>query len=186
MNEMELLMVPTLGAKELLANPSRYSTGTAPPGVTPSTVYPFQKAFGISSTTPNPYANPNDSFPHLMNLFLQPPTAPATPQQSAAPLLHRLFGFRLRAVAVRGRRDASSAPFANLFRADGPLCRPFQLIPDYREPGRVNINTIMSPDVLTGLLNYYPGIADGASSTNLATVWKNSLNPGKASQAPAG
>ena len=53
-----------------------------------------------------------------------------------------------------------------------PYAVPFQGIPDYREPGRVNINTIMSQDVLAGLLNYYPGIADSASSANLTTLWQ--------------
>ena len=35
---------------------------------------------------------------------------------------------------------------------------PFNRISKYREPGKINLNTIYSPDVLNGLMNYFPGM----------------------------
>jgi hypothetical protein len=39
---------------------------------------------------------------------------------------------------------------------------PFNGIPTYREPGRINLNTILCGEVLWGLMNYYPGSTDAA------------------------
>ena len=38
---------------------------------------------------------------------------------------------------------------------------PFNRIYHYREPGRINLNTIYSQDVFNGLMNYFPGTTDG-------------------------
>ena len=43
---------------------------------------------------------------------------------------------------------------------------PFNRISHYREPGRINLNTIYSQDVFNGLMNYFPGTTD---ATN--TLW---------------
>jgi hypothetical protein len=40
---------------------------------------------------------------------------------------------------------------------------PFNRIPTYREPGRINLNTIFSEYVFYGLMNYYPGMSDQAA-----------------------
>ena len=39
---------------------------------------------------------------------------------------------------------------------------PFNRISKYREPGKINLNTIYSSDVLDGLMNYFPGMTGSA------------------------
>jgi len=47
---------------------------------------------------------------------------------------------------------------------------PFNQVPIYREPGRININTIFTQEEYTGLMNYFPSLCDTASSP---TDWES-------------
>ena len=42
-----------------------------------------------------------------------------------------------------------------------PFIPPFNRISHYREPGKININTIYTSDVFNGWMNYFPGTTDG-------------------------
>ena len=87
LNEMELLAVPALGAKELLANQKRYKSV--------NNAYPFGKTLDVSLPNPNPYSNYYDSFSHTMDFFYQPtnlnPANWSEPQFDQFAYFHRLL-----------------------------------------------------------------------------------------------
>ena len=160
-DEMELLLVPALNARELLMNPNALSVANSDGTIPASTAYPFGKTFGVNSGT-NPYGVPLVSFPHTMNFFYQPtnidPTQQTNPRDTMA-YFHRLLEY----VYVPSKFvniETSADPNAGV-----PFNAPFNYIPDYREPGRINANTIFTPDVVTALVNYYPGL-------NTTALWQ--------------
>ncbi|MCS7306699.1 MAG: hypothetical protein NZ602_16520 [Thermoguttaceae bacterium] len=137
-NQYELMLVPATNQYELLHN--------------------YRTVVG----TPNPYqaAAPTDlQFPHLANFFHSGRTPRGTNPQRTAPLLYRLFDyvgvpspFIYTEIQVPPDRAATSA--GHFFRP------PFNRIPLYREPGRININTLSSPGVGEGLVSNFPGLWD--------------------------
>ena len=97
-----------------------------------------------------------------MNFFYQPtnidPTQQTNPRDTMA-YFHRLLEY----VYVPSKFvniETSADPNAGV-----PFNAPFNYIPDYREPGRINANTIFTPDVVTALVNYYPGL-------NTTALWQ--------------
>ncbi len=162
LNEMELLAVPALGAKELLANQKRYKSV--------NNAYPFGKTLDVSLPNPNPYSNYYDSFSHTMDFFYQPtnlnPANWSEPQFDQFAYFHRLLEW---VYVPSSFVDVETQADLNL---GAPFSAPFNLIPDYREPGRINMNTVYSQDVLQGMLNYFPGLADSGSGTSLTTLWQ--------------
>ncbi|MGA2031103.1 MAG: hypothetical protein ABSG68_02500, partial [Thermoguttaceae bacterium] len=140
-NPMELLLVPATTAARL----GFEFRIMVPTGVT--------NLYGQGGPVPHP---------HLLNFFVSSGTAGAAPQ------LHRILEYvdvPSRFVQTEVQMNPAAAtgnPNTHSFHV------PFQRIPTYREPGRINLNTISSQDVLQGLMNYYPGLAD---ATALATFW---------------
>ncbi|MGQ9576006.1 MAG: hypothetical protein ACUVUC_11885 [Thermoguttaceae bacterium] len=96
----------------------------------------------------DPYRNPALPFAHLLNFFQSGPDAP-----NLARLLD-LVG--VPSPFVGTEIQASPAVFAG--SPGHTFLPPFNRIANYREPGRMNINTVFSRDVWTGLMNYYPGL----------------------------
>ena len=124
-SEMELALVPRWRSSRLLQN------------------------FGINSGG-NPYDNnpANDPFGNLINFFRDQDVFTATPNWK----LHRLLQFvHVPSRFVGTELQGTPASFASGNHAFHP---PFNRISNYREPGRVNINTIASENVWRGLMNY--------------------------------
>lgn len=130
--------------------------------------------------TPKPY-QPADltdlPFPHLANFFHSGRTPRPSYAHHSASLLYRLFDyvgvpspFIYTEIQVPPDRAAASAD--HFFRP------PFNRIPLYREPGRVNINTLASPGVGEGLVSAFPGLWD-------MTLWDQFVASRKGS-APTG
>ncbi|MDZ7619465.1 MAG: hypothetical protein U1E05_20895, partial [Patescibacteria group bacterium] len=123
-NELELLLVPAVRPSRFLNHPTvRPSPADSP-------------VFGISSATSTntPYtSNTAVPFPHLSNFF-----------QSTDPLpkLYPVLDF----VTVPSR-------FAGAQHYVSGLTAPDHLKPTYREPGKINLNTIYSERVFRGLMN---------------------------------
>ncbi|MBU4397819.1 MAG: hypothetical protein KKE86_00650 [Planctomycetes bacterium] len=93
----------------------------------------------------DPYTVPSQPFSHLMNFF------PSGPTTSPDEELHRVFeylGVPSRFVGTETQANPTAANSAgHNFRP------PFNGISAYREPGRINLNTIYSPSVFNGLKN---------------------------------
>jgi hypothetical protein len=132
---------PFLSPQELLLVPTRRS----------SQVF---KGFEAMAAGDNGYTTVDESFAHLLN-FLYSQDAGTV----LAPQLHRLFEF----VQVPSRFESTEIqgdPF-NFASTSGHMFHPpCNAIPSYREPGRINLNTVFSDDVFRGLLNL-PDLSNG-------------------------
>lgn len=135
---LELLIVPSVDARELLRDLSILT----PP------VYPYDRTFGLLQTG-DPYTVNNGLFAHLVNFFLQVP--PANDQGQPA-MMHRVLEY----VTVPSLFNGTEVQFnPTTFASNGGhiFPPPFNMVSTYREPGRINLNTIFSSNVWKGLLN---------------------------------
>ena len=105
----------------------------------------------------NPNAAANSftvPYPYLLNFF-QSGQSSANP--ATAPQLYRLLEY----VTVPSP-FVQTETFVNPNTASLPGMHnfhpPFNRISKYREPGKINLNTIYNADVLNGLMNYFPGM----------------------------
>lgn len=101
-------------------------------------------------------ANPNYApwkvaFPHLANMFHSRKLAPA-PAGPTAPELHRILEY----ICVPSPFVGTELQCNPVAMQGNPLHKyhpPGQMISNYREPGKVNLNTVFSEAVWQGLLN---------------------------------
>jgi hypothetical protein len=147
-SELELMLVPILSSSRLLARDE--------------TIEHKYYAFPKPGEAPRPYQPDNDPeavpYPHLMNFFHSTSTAGANPHNS--PQFHRLLQF----VHVPSRFVGTQVQTDPQLFAGGDhwFHPPYHNISQYREPGRINLNTIFQDEVWQGLMNYFPGMADDA------------------------
>ena len=82
--------------------------------------------------------------------------------------LHRLLEY----VGVPSRFDCAQTQINPASAIGNPGAHsfhpPFNRVSNYRDPGRINLNTISSPEVLQGLLNYFPGMTFSSGTANTA------------------
>ncbi len=136
-SELELLLVPALPSSKLLARREQSS----------HVYYSFIKP----NVSPNPYdatTPENVPFPHLLNFFFSGPSG-----ASASPQWHRILnyvGVQSRFIGCEVQVDPEAAT-----GGDHRFHPPANKIPRYREPGRINLNTIFSEDVFIGLMNWH-------------------------------
>lgn len=150
-NPLEVLLVPALPSSRLLAydQDNYYKFYRVPrDGTNPATnLNPYQ---------PKPNAGPNDPevandpYPHLLNFFwsVGAGTGGSNP---LAPEFHRILEF------IRVPSPFISAEFQmNPVTSAAPGHRftpPNHMIPYWREPGRINLNTVYSPEIFRSILN---------------------------------
>jgi len=141
---LELLDVPAVGPERLLAYP-------------PGTRTRLDNMYGLVPQLVKPYSKDVDNhpFPHLLSFF---ESDNADGKQSSQ--FHRLLAF----VGVPSRFVGTELQ-ANPATFGGSTAHrfnpPFEHIPSYREPGRVNLNTIFSGQVWKGLMNFFPDMSTG-------------------------
>jgi hypothetical protein len=106
-------------------------------------------------------------FPHLMNLFLSGVTGSATNPPNEE--LHRLFDYLTVPSPFVGTETWANPALA-AGSAGHAYHPPFNRISSYREPGRINLNTIY------GELNAMPptwrGVMEGSPGMNSAPSWQ--------------
>ena len=144
-SQMELMMVPKVSSSQLLNAAIATSDGY----FTVAQGNPYNSAM----VPGRPYSEP---FGHLFNFFYAP-DPPYTNQP-------RGFGRMLDFLYVPSRfvgAELEGNPLAFLNTAlpaqgNHAFHPPFNRIPQYREPGRVNINTVFNRGVWNGLLDYFP------------------------------
>jgi len=129
-NEYELLQVPAVSSSKLLANSG-----------TPRTYYGYVDGTVRAGID----VHAASAFPHLLNMFDSGPASAA----GQTPQFHRILAY----VGI-------PSPYVNMqIQAPGNNAHPpFNGIPTYREPGRINLNTITSPTVFQGLANFHPAL----------------------------
>lgn len=184
-NPLEVLLVPALPSSRLLAydQDNYYKFYRVPrDGTNPATdLNPYQ---------PKPNAGPsdpevaNDPYPHLLNFFwsVGAGTGGSNP---LAPEFHRILEF----IRV-------PSPFVNMELQMNPIAAasvppphgytpPYHMVSYWREPGRINLNTIYSPEVLRALLNEPGSIltpptnwddVDDVENVPIAQLWHRFLD----------
>ncbi len=148
-NEFELLLVPAVSQFKLFArndgNPRKYYA------------YMDEAARPLPM---NPYNN-DLPYPHLLNVFDSAVDAKA----GQSTQVHRILGYL--GVPTPYNHMTVQAPALNA-SLPGPhwFHPPFNNISTYREPGRINLNTISSPEVFMGLVNFHYAVNGNMQGMN--------------------
>ncbi|MGQ9504345.1 MAG: hypothetical protein ACUVQR_05505, partial [Thermogutta sp.] len=161
----ELLLVPALPSSRLLAYDSGnyYKYYRVPrDGTNPEQhLNPYE---------PNPQAGPTDPaaaydpYPHLLNYFWSVGIGANNP---TAPEFHRVLNFvgvRSPFVDTELQLNPQAAQLISPVSAPHRFTPPNHMIPYWREPGRINLNTLYSPQAWAGLMNRLELIVDPPAS----------------------
>lgn len=161
-NAMELLQVPIAKSSKLLNARLQVAPGD------PAT---YSGVFRMARSTATPYTQFNDPFPHLWNFFYS--------GAADSPELHQLLDLvHVPSPFVHGELQGNPEKFdpnaadtgAHLFYV------PFNRIPRYREPGRVNLNAVTSELVFKGLLNR-PDYGTNLGNGDIWDAFRESRHP---------
>ncbi len=154
-SQLELLQVPASRSSRLLHDFSMASQGGGSPYQGRTT--PSNDTLGVGYSQAN-----NPRFGHLLNWFWTNRNPGNAPEFSRfLEYVHvptRFVGHEtyLNDAYFGGVNDPAGANAATAMRHP-----PFNKISNYREPGRININTISDPRVWQGLLGYVNNVAVG-------------------------
>ncbi len=118
------------------------------------------------ATTSNPYSTPDPLFPHLLNFFFSEQAAGASSQ------MHRLLDY----VGVPSPFTCAEIQVNPNYAtgAGHAFHPPFNQISTYREPGRINLNTIYG--VRTSMPAVWRGLMSGFPSMNKSSFWQKFLD----------
>ena len=146
-NEYELLQVPCTSSSQLLVNNNGARAGYG-------YVDQASRAAGLDVYDPVAGGAANN-FPHLLNFF---ESAASTGGAGTSPQFHRVLAYLsvptpFSHMTTQARPDLAAAAGLHWFHT------PFNGISWYREPGRVNLNTLASSNVFMGVVNYHPALA---------------------------
>lgn len=142
-SQLELMMVPRSSSSQLLKDYSfNNSTGTSNPYKVPN---------GVNGS-PLTRGKTNAAYGHLLN-FLE--------SGSGSSNFHRLFDFTEVQSYFTGAQTYLN-PYVfqhsdSLVEGTEGLRPPFNRISNFRDPGRINMNTIFDPAVFDGLMNNHAG-----------------------------
>jgi hypothetical protein len=162
---LELMMVPALRSSRLLTNAGASTTDAncnryfrlLPSTGTPNAYDPSNGTLFLPNATPvicPTLANDKVPYPHLLNFFQS--TASSVSGLAGSPQFHRILDYLGVPSPFVGTEiqanpaDAQGNPGAHAFHP------PFNNISTYREPGRINLNTIYNQDVFDGVKNGFP------------------------------
>jgi len=117
--------------------------------------------FVPSPADPDPYTQSHEPFPHLLEFFL----SGLGGGENTAGELHRLLEY----LGVPSPFSCAHLQLNPQYCSDLQDVRhrfhpPFHRLSTYREPGRINLNTIYSREVWQGLMNYFPDMNTNPAS----------------------
>lgn len=164
-SQLELLEVPFCRSSQLLANYTLTPADQAasvPPAATTAQTHDHYGASGTTGTT-----NPNTPFLHLTNFFDQ-----STGLYRLLDLVHVPSRFEGTSMQFNPSQSAAGNRGNNLHQ----FHPPFNWLSSYREPGRINLNTVFSPRVWQGLMDFYPFYTP-ATDQRWSDNWSNSNAP---------
>lgn len=158
----EIMQVPALSPSRLLAAPVNYAAGVEPRRG-------FTYAGAVDEYTSNDDNMQGIVFGHLQDVFDQYGRSFVSdanmmmPSPERPPMFHRILdyvGVPSRFAGTQSSLSASlgyfQAPTLALTSATNPMpfpfCAPFNLVNEYREPGKINLNTVFDPIVFRGLV----------------------------------
>jgi hypothetical protein len=165
-SSLELMQVPTTSSYQLLG----YSDPSNPTNLNNRRNLQNPMHYALPVGSPDQYADFIQPFPHLLNFFNSD-----TPGSNNNAELHRLLEY----VDVPSRfvdteiqvnpNTASGNPGGHNFHP------PFNFIPTYREPGKINLNTLYNYEVFQGLMNNFPGMSAVKPTLSGLTFWDTFL-----------
>jgi hypothetical protein len=168
---------PFVDACELLLVPNQKCSRLLNTAFTPTPTIQYG-SFGIAAPGTDTYANFNEPYPHLLNFFHS-----GAPGGNNDAYLHRLLEYvyvpsRFVGTEIQANPTAASTPPT---LPDGQHCfhPPFNLISNYRDPGRINLNTIYDPSVFNGLANGFPYPTETGQ-----TIWERFVTSRRGTLAP--
>ncbi|HVX12626.1 MAG TPA: hypothetical protein VHC22_15710 [Pirellulales bacterium] len=181
-SQYELMLVPQSSPSTLLQDFGMLGWSTSPEKQSASAAAINEYAPGAPANLPtaSPYAVlPVAQFANLLNFFNTQQTAASNTQ---LPNLYRIFEMLQVPSRYTGTQDmldpsqfagndavlATAATTLNV-NASHMFHTPFNWLPRYREPGKINLNTIFDPIVFQALMDDYPGTLFGSPSTD-ATI----------------
>jgi hypothetical protein len=139
----------------------------------------------ITATTSSPGAIPVAQFGYLLNFFDNTQT-PATPIGTYMPNMFRVFEYLQvpsRFTATQEMMnptffsgDNAAAPSAGAMVGASHLFHtPFNWLSRYRDPGRINLNTVFDPVVFQGLMDDFPGSYYASGTPTPLNLWQQLL-----------
>ncbi len=139
---VELLLVPGTSPAGLLMDHATHEASFDP--YAPSAVDPLDNS---------PNAAFRDGFRHLLNFFNSASPAPGR-TRGKAPELYRLFDFVEVPSRFAGTYDMlDPAEFSGPGNSNHALHPPYNKVSRYREPGKINLNTVYDPAVWDALMD---------------------------------
>ncbi len=134
--------------------------------------------YGLDAGGAAPYTNYHEPFPHMISFFYDSHLPGDTPNWKLYRLLDYLH------VPSRFVGTELQANPANCVGGTHSFHPPFNRISNYRDPGKINLNTIFSETVFDGLMNDFPGVdwqrfrrsrrgygVDGDDITSVDNAW---------------
>jgi hypothetical protein len=169
-SQYELMLVPA-------SSPSSQAEdfgmlGWALAGTTMNEYQPYTAAPLGSALTPTAGMLPAAQFMQLLNFFNNEQTLSGTDTTNVLPNLYRIFEFLQVASRYTGTQEmlnpsqfsgdvgaqvGASVTGSTLLSASHWFHTPFNWLSRYRDPGRINLNTIFDPVVFKSLMDDYPG-----------------------------
>jgi hypothetical protein len=154
----ELMLVPRLRSSQILkqfSNGEPLAAGGDPPS-------PYDNATGALDAKGAVVQTPQPAFAHLENFFFQPPQTAGVEQpapRGTAAHLYRLLEYVHAPSLFAGTETwlnpqyFQAAPITDPADPRASLEAPFNTVSEFRDPGRVNVNTIAGSDVWKGLFH---------------------------------
>jgi len=164
-SQYELMLVPASGPSSLLGDLGLLgarSAQTTPPGTAGAALNQYAPSLLSSPITTLPFAQ----FGHFLNFYddtAPPPTN--VPGYNEISRLYRAFDYIHVPSRYAGTQEMlNPAQFVGNTAGAHPFHPPFNWLNQYREPGRVNLNTIYDPQVFQGVMDDYPGTWNATAS----------------------
>lgn len=154
----ELMLVPRLRSSQILkqfSNGEPLAAGGDPPS-------PYDNATGALDAKGAVVQTPQPAFAHLENFFFQPPQTAGVEQpapRGTAAHLYRLLEYVHAPSLFAGTETwlnpqyFQATPITDPADPRASLEAPFNTVSEFRDPGRVNVNTIAGSDVWKGLFH---------------------------------
>jgi hypothetical protein len=162
---MELLLVPG-------SSPDRLLMDFSSPGT-----------ISASAQTPDPYFAANVSFhapfQHLLNFFNSTDYHDPADKGDTAGNLYRVLDYLTVPSRFIGSDTVLNPSVFTSTSGQSPFLPPFNKVSNYRDPGRININTVTSSDVLAALIGVPMDPAKGGYPTLLNRLIMSRRGDGK-------
>ncbi len=138
---------------------------------------PLELGYGFANSAGDPYqtaALPASlPYPCLLNFFESVDAGGAISSK-----LYRLLDYVYVPSHFVGTEILANPKYATGGGTSHVFHPPFNAIPTYREPGRINLNTVYGQDVFTGLMNENSGARSDLSWSGFATSRRGAGNSG--------